>query len=155
VRAADYMGINGVFSLPMEATFELQFHTMQSLDTKMQRCHQSYSKFREERSMVKAQVRAPIKLTTRPSSDKTIISACVRSTGRRWCGCGRSYLRHRASARSASSLRTVRGEKTTPFKACCEVFLASTLTYVCPEPVLAKHHDASVFVRMKVQLQTE
>ena len=45
--------------------------------------------------------------------------------------------------------------KNTPSKACCEVFLASTLTYVCPEPVLAKHHDASVFVRMKVQLQTE
>jgi hypothetical protein len=54
-EAADYMGINAVFALPSGASFELQFHTMQSLDTKMQRCHQSYSKFREERSMVKAQ----------------------------------------------------------------------------------------------------
>jgi hypothetical protein len=59
------MGINAVFTAPSGAgvlsdapaffTFELQFHTIQSLDTKMQRCHHSYSKFREERSMMRAQ----------------------------------------------------------------------------------------------------
>ena len=60
-EATDYMGINAVFrtpdtpQLPDSITFELQFHTMQSLDTKMQRCHHSYAKFRESRSLVRAQ----------------------------------------------------------------------------------------------------
>ena len=46
--------LSGV-GLPEPFTFELQFHTIQSLDTKMQRCHHSYSKFRESRSLVRAQ----------------------------------------------------------------------------------------------------
>ena len=60
-ESTDYMGINAVFStpdhpsMPGPFTFELQFHTIQSLDTKMQRCHHSYSKFRESRSLVRAQ----------------------------------------------------------------------------------------------------
>ena len=55
-EATDYAGINCVFMIPGSALpFELQFHTPQSLDTKMQRCHHSYSKFREDRSMVRAQ----------------------------------------------------------------------------------------------------
>ena len=60
-EAADYMGINCIFHAPGMPeildpfTFELQFHTMQSLDTKMQRCHHSYAKFRESRSLVRAQ----------------------------------------------------------------------------------------------------
>ena len=36
-------------------TFELQFHTHQSIDTKMQKSHISYEKFRQEHSMAKAQ----------------------------------------------------------------------------------------------------
>ena len=55
-EATDYAGINAAFATP-EASFpfELQFHTAESLDTKQQRCHQQYSKFREDRSMVRAQ----------------------------------------------------------------------------------------------------
>ena len=62
--ATDYMGINAVFRTPPpsaspsdlpEFCFECQFHTMQSLDTKMQRCHHSYQRFRESRSLVRAQ----------------------------------------------------------------------------------------------------
>jgi hypothetical protein len=55
----DYLGINAVYAVPEEGgglyPFELQFHTHQSIDTKMQRTHASYEKFREEHSMAKAQ----------------------------------------------------------------------------------------------------
>lgn len=55
----DYLGINAVYAVPEEGggsyPFELQFHTNQSIDTKMQRTHASYEKFREEHSMAKAQ----------------------------------------------------------------------------------------------------
>jgi hypothetical protein len=55
----DYMGINSVFLTPsMAFPVEVQFHTPETLDTKMQRCHHSYEKFREEQSMTKAQVNA-------------------------------------------------------------------------------------------------
>lgn len=55
-EATDYAGINSVLRVPGSTLpFELQFHTPESLDTKMQRCHHSYSKFREDRSMVRAQ----------------------------------------------------------------------------------------------------
>ena len=55
-ESTDYAGINSVFAVSEGAfPFELQFHTPESLDTKMQRCHHSYSKFREDRSMVRAQ----------------------------------------------------------------------------------------------------
>ena len=55
-EATDYAGINAAFATP-EASFpfEIQFHSPESLDTKQQRCHQQYSKFREDRSMVRAQ----------------------------------------------------------------------------------------------------
>jgi hypothetical protein len=64
-EATDYMGINAVFRTPDtpqlqdSVSFELQFHTMQSLDTKMQRCHHSYAKFRES-------VRRPLRPFRRP-----------------------------------------------------------------------------------------
>lgn len=55
----DYLGINAVYLVPEEGgssfPFELQFHTHQSIDTKMQKSHISYEKFREEHSMAKAQ----------------------------------------------------------------------------------------------------
>jgi hypothetical protein len=52
---ADYMGINAIYKTPNGFPFELQYHTQESIDTKMQRCHHSYEKFREDHSMVKAQ----------------------------------------------------------------------------------------------------
>jgi hypothetical protein len=55
----DYLGINAVYLVPEEGggmyPFELQFHTHQSIDTKMQKSHISYEKFRQEHSMAKAQ----------------------------------------------------------------------------------------------------
>lgn len=51
----DYMGINAIYITKQGFPFELQFHTPETLDTKMQRCHHSYEKFREESSIVKAQ----------------------------------------------------------------------------------------------------
>eukprot|EP01050_Picozoa_sp_SAG11_P015038 SAG11_NODE_1912_length_4078_cov_2.769289_3_plen_181_part_00 len=54
-EGTDYMGINAVYRTPDDFPFELQFHTRESIDTKMQRCHHSYEKFREDHSMTKAQ----------------------------------------------------------------------------------------------------
>jgi hypothetical protein len=47
----DYMGINAIYITKQGFPFELQFHTPETLDTKMQRCHHSYEKFREESSI--------------------------------------------------------------------------------------------------------
>eukprot|EP01047_Picozoa_sp_COSAG01_P088896 COSAG01_NODE_21144_length_916_cov_0.724602_2_plen_80_part_00 len=58
------MGINAVFAMKGDGfPVEVQFHTEESLNTKMQRCHHSYEKFREEQSMTKAQVRAAQNIT--------------------------------------------------------------------------------------------
>eukprot|EP01052_Picozoa_sp_SAG31_P038810 SAG31_NODE_5256_length_2647_cov_1.875981_6_plen_153_part_01 len=54
-ESTDYMGINAVFRTEDGFPFEVQFHTPESIDTKMQRCHHSYEKFREDHSMAKAQ----------------------------------------------------------------------------------------------------
>jgi hypothetical protein len=48
-------GINAVYRTPDEFEFEVQFHTNETIDTKMQKCHHSYEKFREDHSMAKAQ----------------------------------------------------------------------------------------------------
>eukprot|EP01051_Picozoa_sp_SAG22_P007968 SAG22_NODE_582_length_8879_cov_2.731663_6_plen_987_part_00 len=54
-ESADYMGINAIYRTEDGFPFEVQYHTAESIDTKMQRCHHSYEKFREDHSMAKAQ----------------------------------------------------------------------------------------------------
>jgi hypothetical protein len=48
-------GINAVYRTPDDFEFEVQFHTNETIDTKMQKCHHSYERFREDHSMAKAQ----------------------------------------------------------------------------------------------------
>jgi hypothetical protein len=54
-EGTDYMGINAIYRAADGFPFEVQYHTKESIDTKMQRCHHSYEKFREDHSMAKAQ----------------------------------------------------------------------------------------------------
>ena len=54
-QSTDYMGINAIYRTQDGFPFEVQYHTPESIDTKMQRCHHSYEKFREDHSMAKAQ----------------------------------------------------------------------------------------------------
>lgn len=112
-ESTDYMGINAIYRTEDGFPFEVQYHTLESIDTKMQRCHHSYEKFREDHSMAKAQywVRRELPVL-RPCATNSVCCLLLRTPAirrggesltralhrrRRWCGCGRSYPSRRVS----------------------------------------------------------